>query len=117
MYTSFGFDTQPIIIGLIVFFQFLLSPVAHVLDFLMNVLSRKFEFEVQTVCCAEHVLNDYQADRFAKTLGYGENLKSGLIKINIENLGNLNPDPWYSTYHYSHPPLLERLNALGVKKD
>jgi hypothetical protein len=33
-----------------VFFQFLLSPVAHVLDFLMNVLSREFEFEVQTVC-------------------------------------------------------------------
>ena len=29
-----------------------------------------------------------------------------------ENLSNMVPDPWYSMYHYSHPPLLERLRAI-----
>jgi STE24 endopeptidase len=24
----------------------------------------------------------------------------------------MNTDPWYSSYHYSHPPLVERLQAL-----
>lgn len=23
-----------------------------------------------------------------------------------------NPDPWYSAFHYSHPPLVERLQAM-----
>lgn len=65
----------------------------------MNLLSRKHEF---------------QADSFAKKMGYADELASGLIKLNVENLGNMNPDPWYSTYHYSHPPLLERLKAVGA---
>ena len=29
-----------------------------------------------------------------------------------ENLGNMVPDPLYSMYHFSHPPLVERLRAL-----
>jgi STE24 endopeptidase len=30
----------------------------------------------------------------------------------LENLGAMCPDPWYSAYHYSHPPLVERLSAM-----
>jgi len=26
----------------------------------------------------------------------------------------MNPDKWYSTYHYSHPPLVERLSAINA---
>lgn len=26
----------------------------------------------------------------------------------------MNTDPWYSAYHYSHPPLVERLAALDI---
>lgn len=29
-----------------------------------------------------------------------------------ENLSAMNTDPWYSAYHYSHPPLVERLAAI-----
>jgi len=101
MYSSFGFTTQPTLIGLLIFFQFIMSPVDHILGFMMNIISRKFEFE---------------ADAFAKKLGFGPQLSSGLIKINIENLGNMNPDPWYSIYHYTHPPLLERLKGIDAKK-
>jgi len=104
MYTSFGFSSQPTIIGLIIFFQFLMSPVDHVLGFSMNILSRKFEF---------------QADEFGAKLGtgFGAALKNGLIKISQENLGNMNPDKWYSIYHYSHPPLIERLKHMPDKTD
>jgi len=103
MYTSFGFtDRKPLIIGLLLFFSYIMGPVENILGFLMNLLSREFEF---------------QADAFAKALGYAQQLKSGLIKLNLENLGNMNPDSWYSTYHYSHPPMLERFKALGIKID
>jgi len=39
-----------------------------------------------------------------------------LIKIHVENLGNVAPDWLYSTYHASHPPLLERLRAIKYVK-
>ena len=29
-----------------------------------------------------------------------------------ENLSAMNTDPLYSAYHYSHPPLVERLRAI-----
>jgi hypothetical protein len=31
-----------------------------------------------------------------------------------ENLGNMVPDEYYSLYHFSHPPLVERLAALNL---
>ncbi|KAJ2484486.1 zinc metalloprotease [Coemansia sp. RSA 2320] len=97
MYKGFGMDTMPILIGFI-FFQYLYQPLDSVLTFANNVLSRMHEFE---------------ADEFSKKLGYGKQLASSLIKLQIENKGNMNPDPLYSAYHYSHPPLVERLNAIN----
>ena len=63
----------------------------------MTVHSRKCEFE---------------ADEFSSNLGMSRELQSGLCKIHLENLGAMCPDPWYSAYHYSHPPLVERLSAM-----
>jgi STE24 endopeptidase len=54
-------------------------------------------------------------DSFALKLGYAESLRSSLIKLNVKNLGNFNPDPLYSAWNKSHPSLVERLAALGVK--
>ncbi len=56
--------------------------------------------------------NEFQADRFAVDMGYGELLQSALVKLHVENKGNLNPDHLYSALHYSHPPLIERLDAI-----
>ncbi|KAL2536442.1 CAAX prenyl protease 1-like protein [Forsythia ovata] len=53
-----------------------------------------------------------KADAFAKKLGYGSALRAGLVKLQEENLSAMNTDPWYSAYHYSHPPLVERLAAI-----
>jgi STE24 endopeptidase len=43
-------------------------------------------------------------------------LKQGLITLQKENKGTPLPDPWYSAYHHSHPPLLQRLRAIDQVK-
>lgn len=88
---------MPVVVGLMLFFQAIWSPVDHVLSFLLNLWSRR---------------NEYQADEHAVGLGYASQLQSGLVKLHLENLGTMSPDPWYSAYHFSHPPLTERLNAI-----
>jgi STE24 endopeptidase len=44
-------------------------------------------------------------------------MKRALVKLNVENLGNLHPDPWTVWFYYSHPPLLERLRAIDALAD
>ncbi|CAM9665580.1 unnamed protein product [Ascophyllum nodosum] len=99
---SFGFSTSAPLITLYLFFAVMWAPVDHLLGVLMNMLSRR---------------NEFQADAYAVKLGYSKGLQSGLVKLQLENLGNMNPDPWYSAFHYSHPPLVERLQAMGATSD
>ena len=56
---------------------------------------------------------EFQADAFAKMLHHAAALQSALIKLEKDNLSFPLADWLYSTWHYSHPPLLERLRALG----
>jgi STE24 endopeptidase len=57
--------------------------------------------------------HEYEADRYAVRLaGAPGALKSALLRLNGENLSNLNPHPWYTAWHYSHPPLVDRLAAI-----
>ena len=101
-YQAFGFDTEkPILIGLIVILQFIFAPYNELVSYLMTTLSRKFEF---------------QADAFAKQLNKSADLKMSLIKLHKDNLTFPISDWLYSTWHFSHPPLLERLQALDDKK-
>ena len=46
-------------------------------------------------------------------LGYSKDLASSLIKLQIQNLSTMNADWMYASYHFSHPILPERLDALG----
>ncbi|XP_037097756.1 CAAX prenyl protease 1 homolog [Syngnathus acus] len=104
LFVAFGFnDSQPTLIGLMIIFQFIFSPYNELLSFCLTVLSRRFEF---------------QADAFARNMGKAPELYSSLIKLNKDNLGFPVADWLYSMWHYSHPPLLERLRALGnIKQD
>ncbi|KHN29321.1 CAAX prenyl protease 1 like [Glycine soja] len=77
--------------------QHTVIPLQQLVSFGLNLVSRSFEF---------------QADGFAKKLGYASGLRGGLVKLQEENLSAMNTDPWYSAYHYSHPPLVERLAVL-----
>ncbi|KAG5856114.1 hypothetical protein ANANG_G00004590 [Anguilla anguilla] len=102
LFLAFGFhDSQPTLIGLMIIFQFIFSPYNELLSFCLTVLSRRFEF---------------QADAFALAMGRASELYSALIKLNKDNLGFPVADWLFSTWHYSHPPLLERLRALGGPK-
>ncbi|EHK96814.1 hypothetical protein GLAREA_07447 [Glarea lozoyensis ATCC 20868] len=98
LYQSFGFHNEfPIIIGFILFSD-ALAPMDTVIKLLMNILSRKYEFE---------------ADEFAQNLGYSTELARSLIKLQIQNLSTMDADWMYASYHFSHPILSERLGALG----
>ena len=57
--------------------------------------------------------DEFQADAFAKKLcGTGEPLCTALIKLNKENLSEIQVPKIYSVFNYNHPPLLERIAAL-----
>ena len=58
--------------------------------------------------------DEWAADRFARHLtGGGEDLARALVKLARDNLSNLHPHPLYAWAHYSHPPVVERIRALG----
>ncbi|KAJ5112323.1 CAAX prenyl protease 1 [Penicillium argentinense] len=100
MYESFGFiKEKPIMVGFLLFSD-ALAPMDAVVKLLMNILSRKFEFE---------------ADTFAQGLGFSDALAASLLKLQIQNLSTMDADWMYASYHYSHPILTERLAALGWK--
>ena len=97
MYHTFGFNDTPTFIGLTLFLDIAFTPLNPLIQFGMSYMTRKFEF---------------QADAYAAKLGHTAHLKVGLVKLQLENLGALAVDPLYSAYHYSHPPIVERLRAL-----
>ena len=82
----------------LVAFGILYSPIGTILSILMNINSRKNEFE---------------ADHYAKTTYNGAALELALKKLSVDSLSNLYPHPLYTFIHYSHPPLLKRLSALN----
>lgn len=100
LFESFGFARPsvhfPTVISFMLF-TFLYAPMESVLGFLMNCVSRYHEF---------------QADEYANALGYAQELRSSLIKLSVKNKGMMWPDWMYAAYHYSHPPVVERLARL-----
>jgi len=78
-------------------FGILFSPISGVTGLLTAMLSRKNEFE---------------ADAYAKINFDGNALAGALKKLSVDTLSNLFPHPVYVFFHYSHPPLLQRLAAL-----
>jgi len=97
MLKQFGYgETNAVMVSLMLF-MLLVSPTEQLLSLLMTMLSRR---------------NEFQADSFAAKMGRSDALQSGLFQIHEENKGDLNPDPLYSWYHFSHPPLVERVRAL-----
>jgi STE24 endopeptidase len=84
----------------LVVFSMLYSPISLITTPLMNLFSRK---------------NEYEADAYAKQSYDAEPLISGLKKMSINHLSNLQPHPYYVFFHYSHPPLSARVEALSAK--
>lgn len=98
LYRAVGFyNSQPVLVGLLVVMQYVMMPYNTLLSFLLTCLSRRFEF---------------QADAFAIKLEKAEPLKKALVQLNKDNLGFPIYDHLYSAWHHSHPPLLERIERL-----
>ena len=87
-------------LGLIAF-GILYSPISTFLGLGMNVLSRK---------------NEYEADAYAAAHYDSNALADGLKKLSVSSLSNLTPHPAYVFFYYSHPTLLQRLNAMDLQK-
>ncbi|RKD85045.1 M48 family metallopeptidase [Mangrovibacterium diazotrophicum] len=93
---ALGVDKAYFHIGLIAF-GILYSPLSSIIGIGMNIFSRK---------------NEYEADEFAAKNYSAEPLATALKKLSVNNLSNLRPHPAYVFVHYSHPTLLQRLNAM-----
>jgi STE24 endopeptidase len=82
--------------GLIVF-GILYSPLSLMIGLLTNFISRK---------------NEFAADKFVRENYKPAILAEALKKLSVKNLSNMMPHPAYVFFHYSHPPLLRRLEKL-----
>lgn len=97
LFDAFYMDHMSVYAGLI-FFGMLYSPVELILSMVMQVYSRKHE---------------YEADRYAsETYSDPEQLIHALKKLSRDNLSNLTPHPFYVFLNYSHPTVLQRISAI-----
>jgi len=93
---ALGSENASFHMGLIVF-GILYSPLSLIIGLLTNWVSRK---------------NEFAADKYVKEKFKPELLATALIKLSVKNLSNMMPHPAYVFFHYSHPPLLQRLEKL-----
>jgi STE24 endopeptidase len=97
LYESFGFQSMPQYVGLLLI-GFMIEPIGFFLSPVSMARSRKHEREA----------DDY-AYRLIKDIGPFIN---ALKRMAADNLSNLRPHPLYVRFHYSHPPILERIKRL-----
>ncbi len=93
---ALGSEKPSFHLGLIVF-GILYSPLSLIIGLISNIVSRR---------------NEYEADRFVKENYEPSHLAEALKKLSVRNLSNMLPHPTYVFFHYSHPPLLQRLEKL-----
>jgi STE24 endopeptidase len=89
---------QPSVYAGLIFFGMLYAPIDFFMGLLIQAVSRK---------------NEYQADAFAvETTGNANAMIDTLKKLSVHNLSNLLPHPFYVLLNYSHPPVLQRIEAI-----
>jgi len=81
----------------ILLFLLVIPTVSPLIEPLWSAASRRHEFE---------------ADAYAKQQASAPALVQALVKLTEDNAVTLTPDPVYVRFHYSHPPMVERIAAL-----
>jgi len=61
--------------------------------------------------------NEFAADSYGAELGGRANLRNALLKLVEENSHFPLSHPLYIFFYYSHPPILDRLKALGFEEE
>lgn len=96
LYLELGVSQSPQIVMML--FILLLPVVSFVMMPLMGIMSRH---------------NEYEADRSGAELGGAEHLVNALKKLVSENKSFPLSHPLYRFFHTTHPPVVDRLRALG----
>lgn len=97
LFDAFFMDNTSVYAGLI-FFGLLLAPIEMILSLVLHHISRK---------------NEYEADRFAsESVPDSNEMIRALKNLSKDNLSNLTPHPFYVFLNYSHPPALQRIQAI-----
>jgi STE24 endopeptidase len=96
LYMELGVSQSPQIIMML--FILLLPVVSFIMMPLMGMISRH---------------NEYEADRRGAELGGAEHLVNALKKLVAENKSFPLSHPLYRFFHTTHPPVVDRLRALG----
>lgn len=97
LFEAFRMESRSVYAG-IIFFGFLYAPISMIIGIISSRLSRKHEFE---------------ADAYAvTTYKKPESMIDALKKLSVDNLSNLRPHPFKVFLEYSHPPTLERIEAI-----
>ena len=93
---------EPSVHAGLVLFGLLFTPIELALSVLVNLFSRRYEFE---------------ADAFAAdTTGGPEPMVTALKRLSADSLSNLTPHPLQVFLHHSHPPVLHRIMAMRALK-
>jgi len=87
------------------------EPYAVIIIFMM--FSPILSFFLMPLISAMSRHNEYAADEFGSDLSSREDLVNALLKLANENKSFPLSHPLYIFFHYSHPPLVERLKELG----
>lgn len=86
----------------LVAFTMMYTPISSITSVLMNMLSRK---------------NEYEADDYAAQTYSSKALQTALKKLSVNNLSNLTPHPAVVFMSYSHPTVLARLENLAKTEE
>lgn len=97
LYQTFGLKETIPYVGLFLITA-LLKPVSFFFTPFISTIFRAFEREADDFSCA--------------LVGTANSLCSALRRLAKDNLANLHPHPVYAWFHYSHPPLTERIGRL-----
>jgi STE24 endopeptidase len=82
----------------VIFFGFLFAPISFLVDIFSNISSRKDEFS---------------ADAYAvKTYKKPQSMIDALKKLSVDNLSNLAPHKFKVFLEYSHPTVIQRIQAI-----
>jgi len=89
------------------------APSLHAATALVTLAGGAFTFWLTPLGSWLSRRHEFEADRFAMALsGQPEALASSLVRLHLSNLSNVDPHPWFSAWHNSHPTLAARLGAI-----
>jgi STE24 endopeptidase len=89
------------------------TPTWHAGLVLFLLVAPVFAFLLGPVVAAASRRHEFQADAFAAAQGGAAPMAGALVKLCKHNAGTLTPDPLYTAFHATHPPVAVRVERLG----